>query len=456
MPIATTDRPTTRNVSRRLAPLYVSAFVGGVALWIPVEKLFMSEIGFTPATIGIMAAAYAAMTPLLEIPSGVLADRWSRRGVLMLGNAGALASIVVGGLSTNVAAYIVAALLLGVYFAMQSGTLDSIVYDALLEESGSSAGFDRALGRVQAISGLALIVGAVGGGLLGAATSPRTTYFATVPFVVLSMVALLRFREPRLHQVAGAHSLREHVATTIGTLRSQPGMAPIVGLIVLTTIVSQAVFEFGPLWLVAAEADTVLYGPAWAALMASLTLGGVIAARVRLDARGPALVGGALMVGGAAVLLVAHDPIVASAAQVVIASVAVAFGVVGTRMLHDRVPSSVRSSVSSGVGAGGWMAFLPFSLAIGTISERLGVHSAAWLLVGAGAATAGLLLAAAERRAPARSAVPVSATAPAAVPVEATVPAAVPVDATAPAAVPVEARGELPAAVGCRLAAEAA
>ena len=52
-----------------------------------------------------------------------------------------------------------------------------------------------------------------------------------------------------------------------GTLRSQPQIAPIVGLLVLTALLSQAVFEFGPLWLVEAEAGTVAHGPAWAGLM---------------------------------------------------------------------------------------------------------------------------------------------------------------------------------------------
>ena len=32
-------------------------------LWVPVEKLFMSEIGFDPAAVGLMAAAYAAVVP---------------------------------------------------------------------------------------------------------------------------------------------------------------------------------------------------------------------------------------------------------------------------------------------------------------------------------------------------------------------------------------------------------
>jgi MFS family permease len=377
---------------RRLAPLMLSIFVGGIALWIPVEKLFMSEIGFTPATVGVMAAAYAVVVPLLEIPSGVLADRWSRRGVLVVGNVGALLSVLVGALSTNVATYVVAALLLGVYFAMQSGTLDSIVYDTVLEETGSSARFDAVLGRVQVLSSAALVLGAVAGGLLGAATSPRATYVATLPFLGISTVVLLRFREPRLHRSSGAETLRQHVATTICTLRSQPQAAPIVGLLVLTALLSQAVFEFGPLWLVEAEAGTAVYGPAWAGLMSSIGLGGAIAGRVRLDARVPALVGGGLLVGAGGVLLVARDPVVASLAQIVIATVSVAFGVVATRLLHDRLPSAVRSSVSSGVGAGGWVVFLPFALAFGAISERFGVSAAGWLLVAAGAATGGLLL----------------------------------------------------------------
>ena len=38
----------------------------------------MTSIGFTSATVGVMAAVYAVVVPLLEVPSGMLADRWSR------------------------------------------------------------------------------------------------------------------------------------------------------------------------------------------------------------------------------------------------------------------------------------------------------------------------------------------------------------------------------------------
>jgi hypothetical protein len=44
---------------------------------VPIEKLFMTTIGFSPASVGVMAAVYAVVVPVLEVPSGVLADRWS-------------------------------------------------------------------------------------------------------------------------------------------------------------------------------------------------------------------------------------------------------------------------------------------------------------------------------------------------------------------------------------------
>jgi predicted MFS family arabinose efflux permease len=76
----------------------VAAFLQGFALWVPIEKLFMTDIGFDAASIGLMAAVYALAVPMFEVPSRVLADRWSRRGVLLLGAVAGLISVTVGGL----------------------------------------------------------------------------------------------------------------------------------------------------------------------------------------------------------------------------------------------------------------------------------------------------------------------------------------------------------------------
>ncbi|MCU1661214.1 MAG: major facilitator superfamily 1 [Pseudonocardia sp.] len=97
-----------------------------------------------------MSAAYAAFVPIVEIPSGILAHRWSRRGVLVVASTALALCALVGGLSHDVPTYILAAptyilaaLVLGVHFAMESGTMDSVIYDTVLEETGSSGAFER-------------------------------------------------------------------------------------------------------------------------------------------------------------------------------------------------------------------------------------------------------------------------------------------------------------------------
>ena len=69
-----------QTLSRRLLPLQIGVALQGLILWVPIEKLFMTEIGFDAASVGAMAAAYAAVVPLLEVPSGILADRGAAAG----------------------------------------------------------------------------------------------------------------------------------------------------------------------------------------------------------------------------------------------------------------------------------------------------------------------------------------------------------------------------------------
>ncbi|WP_279581219.1 MFS transporter [Fodinicola feengrottensis] len=185
-----------RTLARRLVPLQVAVGLQGLALWVPVEKLFMTQIGFTPSTVALMAAAYAVVVPVLEVPSGILADRWSRNQIMVCATVALIASTLLGGLSTNVPTYIAAAMILGIYFALSSGTLDSVVYDVLIEETGDSDLYATWIGRVQMVQSGAFVVTSLAGGLLAGLTSARVTYFVSLPCIALSIVAFLRFDEP--------------------------------------------------------------------------------------------------------------------------------------------------------------------------------------------------------------------------------------------------------------------
>jgi MFS family permease len=138
-------------LGRRLRPVYAASFFQSLALSVPIENHFTTSIGFSAASVGIMAAVYAVIVPVLEVPSGILADRWSRRGAFALASVASIVAVVVDGVSENVSSYMVSAAFLGVFFALRSGTLESIVYDTLVEETGGSEGFEQTIGRVRVV-----------------------------------------------------------------------------------------------------------------------------------------------------------------------------------------------------------------------------------------------------------------------------------------------------------------
>jgi hypothetical protein len=169
-------------------------------------------------------------------------------------------------------------------------------------------------------------------------------------------------------------------------------------LAVLTAMVTSVIFEFGPLWLVALSAAAVLYGPFWAGLVSTFGLGGLLAGRIKLDRPATLATVVTLMLLSAAALTTSRTLLVIAAAQTVLALLVVASSIHASQLLHDAVPSTIRSGVASGVGAVSWIAFLPFALGFGAVSKAEGVHTAAWMIVGATVLAGAVLVKVAVRR----------------------------------------------------------
>ena len=367
-------------------------------LWVPVEKLFLSEIGFDAAAVGVMAAAYAVVVLIFEVPSGILADRWSRRGVLIIASISLAVCALIGGVSTDIPSYLVSAMVLGVFFAMHSATLDSVVYDTVLEEMSQGNAFEQRIGKLRLTESIALVSSSLVGGWIAALTSTRLTYWLTVPFALLSILAYLRFREPRLHQSGGRTPLRRHLAITYQTLTGSRKLLPIITLTVLTSLLLQLIVEFGPLWLLALGTPAIFYGPYWAGLMASVGFGGLLAGRLQLEKPITVYAVAGLMTLAGLALTVTTSVLAVTVAQVTLALLVTVASIHVTRLLHDAIPSAVRTGVVSGAGAISWIVFLPTALVFGLVSTRHDVYSGGWMLAGLTILAAALLTRLSSRR----------------------------------------------------------
>lgn len=310
------------TLALRLRPLRIALLLEGIAPWVPVEKIFMTQLGFTPALFATMAAAY---------------------------------------------------------------------YDTLIEEVGHADDFQKHYGRLQTISSSALTASALAGGVIAAVASPRLTYLITAPTAILGLVVLSRFREPTLHRAQEPSPLRNHLTATWRTVTRQPHMVPIAVTMMLGAAVTQMIFEFGPLWLIAATVPTVVFGPYTAGMTSTLGLGGLLAGRLRLDRPPVAIAVAATMTTCGLVLDVRASPWPLIAAQVLLVGLLVVIGIHLSGLLHQLTPSTMRSGVSAGIGTLSWLTFLPCSLLFGAMSGHGGVRAAGWIIT-ASVAVAGIML----------------------------------------------------------------
>ena len=73
-----------RGAQPTILKIYVSNFLTGLVFWYGIEKLFMRHIGLTPLDIGLAGVWFYAVELLMDVPAGMIADKWSRKGVLVL------------------------------------------------------------------------------------------------------------------------------------------------------------------------------------------------------------------------------------------------------------------------------------------------------------------------------------------------------------------------------------
>lgn len=369
---------TTDKLVRRLLPLYIAAFFQGFVLWYAIEKLFMRSIGFDDAGIGVAAAAYSALLILVETPSGILADRWSRKGVLVIGSCMLGLSSLICGISTSPPLFFAGTLLWGVFFAMYSGTYDSIVYDTLVEERQDTEKYNRYYGYIRFLDSIALVLGSILGGLLSSHTLTGA-FFWSIPSAIISIVALFAFREPKIHKAEPLGTVSEHLSSTFRAVLGKKGLITLLATLICTSLVMEILFDFYQLWLLETNTTAELYGITSATLTLSLGAAGLIAAHAR-NRHTTTLIAALCLLSGSIILLFSHQLAVIVIAQFSIGTGATILSIIFTKDLHDKLSSRVRAGASSAVNTFSRIIFVPVSLLFGAISSHKSVFVACFML----------------------------------------------------------------------------
>lgn len=370
-----------RILTKRLLPLYVAGFFQSFVLWYAIEKVFMKSIGFNNTQIGLMIAVYSAVMLVVETPSGILADRWSRKGVLILASISLSISAMVGGLSHNIGVYLVAAIFWGIFFACYSGLYDSIIYDCIAEVGGDSKLFDFLYGRSELADSIGLVLGGILGAFIATITSLRAVYFVAAPIALFGVIALLIFKEPTFHKKQVALTMAQQIKAVFKAILKNRSLVPVVIVLIVRATLIYILFEFAQLWLIALNTPVKYYGIAYGVLFSSLGIGGILVNRLKLSRYIPTLILLLVIFLSCIGLIVFRSTTFIVVSQLILASGLMCLYIVFSRLLHDNLSSSIRAGAASATSTIGRFFIIPLALLFGYISQKWTIYKAGYLLL---------------------------------------------------------------------------
>ena len=388
-----------------LAGLYT---LSAALIW-GVNTLFLLDAGLSFFEVFVANAAFSAGMVLFEVPTGVVADTLGRRVSFLLSvsvlAATTLMYVALAEIDAGVVLYAIVSVGMGLGYTFYSGAMEAWLVDAL-DVTGYPGLLDRVFARGQQVTGAAMLVGTVGGGLLGQIDLSLPYVVRTVLLLAVFVVAYIVMHdlgfEPR--RVARSELPAEMTRNARAGVEFGWGQRNL-RLLMLASAVQMGFFAWAfyasqPYLLKLLESDTIwISGLVAAGIALSMMCGNQIVAFAShyCGRRTTLLLAAAAVQTVAAVALgLAGSFWVALAALLVITASMGVTSPVRSAYLHQVVPSEQRatvvsfdSMVSNAGGIGG-------QVGLGALGEARSVGSA--FVVGGLATAAALPLFARLRR----------------------------------------------------------
>jgi MFS family permease len=355
----------------QIRKVYLSNFLTGLVFWYGIEKLFLASIGIDAFAIGLISVVYITLNLLLDIPSGMLADRWSRKGMLIVSAVALALSDLIMGSSNSLAIYIIGAVLYSIYVVSTSGTYQAITYDSLHED-----GLQKTYSKVQGSAYALFLCGAgianIASGFIAAKFGYRLPFFISIIPCALNILVILSIREPKYHKPENKQSTSKQLRSSTKAILSIRLLRTLA--IIMSGLAMSEVFktDFGQLYLLRYVSKPELLGILWAIYAFTWALGGYIAHHFKNHLT--------LLVFGSTVPIILMGFFDSWIGIILFNFQAIASAALGNQIetrIQDHTASHIRASVMSILSSAGRIVQIPASLFLGYIIKNQGAFQGA-------------------------------------------------------------------------------
>lgn len=153
--------------------LYLYEFISTFILFYAVDTLFYLERGITSSKYLFFVVISYIVQLLFEIPSGVLADKYSKKKILIISQILFIISTIIFIIAQNYIVFVIATIVAGLQKCFGTGIINSFLYESLENKNK----FNKCLFIKNTIYYTAYMLAMPIGGFIAEKLSIITTYY---------------------------------------------------------------------------------------------------------------------------------------------------------------------------------------------------------------------------------------------------------------------------------------
>jgi len=161
--------------------------------------LFWQQNGLSLTEIMVLQSIFSVLVVLLEIPTGYFADLFGRKNSLIIGSIFSLLAIVTYAVGGNFFHFLIAEIFWAFNMSFISGSDSAFIFDSL-KQGGREKKYKKIWGNSLFYGIITMALANIIGGFIGK-TSYRLTFWAMIPFVLISIIIAYSFKEPARSKV---------------------------------------------------------------------------------------------------------------------------------------------------------------------------------------------------------------------------------------------------------------
>lgn len=347
------------------------------AFWLPIYAVFFLTRGLDYSAILLLYAVDNGVQTALEIPSGMLADRWGRKPVLMLGALIQAIGYLMIAFGNGIVWYVAAMALHGAALACLSGSDAAFIYDSLL-----AAGREKEFKKIEGRAYMYNLIGWGVGGLLGGWLAVKNLSLpyamsAMTSFMALMVIATCVEPPRRKRQPAPMRMMKE----AWGVVRNNGAVRAIIVFASLIFGFLLVGHKFSQPYLQEAGLNLELFGIVYFIWLMGAAASSNYSERVeKIIGRRVYFLSMPIIVGSVLIYFGCYQNMLGIALALLYQFVWGSLRPQMNQVINHEVKSSMRATILSSVGFGSAAVYIIAAPFVGMIADRYGFPSALlWL-----------------------------------------------------------------------------